>query len=29
MSLDAGTFRQINTQNGDPRIMQLAIKYGF
>jgi hypothetical protein len=28
-SLDAGTFGQINTRNGDPRMMQFAITYGF
>ena len=29
VSLDAGTFGRITTQVGDPRIVQLAVKYGF
>jgi hypothetical protein len=28
-NLDAGTFGRITTQAGDPRIMQLGVKYGF
>jgi hypothetical protein len=29
VNLDAGTFGRITTQNGDSRIMQFAVKYGF
>ena len=29
VSLNAGTFGRITTQNGDSRIMQFAVKYGF
>ena len=28
-NLDAGTFGRITTQIGDPRIVQLGVKYGF
>jgi hypothetical protein len=29
VNLDVSTFGKINTQNGNSRIMQFAIKYGF
>lgn len=28
-NLDAGTFGRITTQNGNSRVMQFAVKYGF
>jgi hypothetical protein len=28
-NLDAGTFGRITTQNGNARVMQFAVKYGF
>jgi hypothetical protein len=29
VNLSAGTFGQIRTQAGSPRIMQFGVKYGF